>query len=165
MEQEGNDSQVFAKHNGEVYSYRSCNSFDEIGLPKQFSDCAYILKYLNQVLCDHRSITSPTPVQSYTIPLALEKKNLFIKAETGSGKTLAFLMPILFNLTRELSLEVEKGGETICHPRCLILAPTRELAMQIHRLCYKLTKVFSFVRCSLVVGGISKVGVLLVSNG
>lgn len=145
MEEEGNDRQVFAKHNGEVYSYRSCNSFDEIGLPKQFSACAYIL-----------NITSPTPVQSYTIPLALEKKNLFIKAETGSGKTLAFLMPILFNLTRELSLEVEKGGETICHPRCLILAPTRELAMQIHRLCYKLTKVFSFVRCSLVVGGISK---------
>ena len=159
MDQEGSDRQVFARHNGELYSYRSCNSFDEIGLPKQFSACAHILKYLRQILCDNDSITSPTPVQSYTIPLALEKKNLFIKAETGSGKTLAFLMPILFNLTRELSLEVERERETLCHPRCLILAPTRELAMQIHRLCYKLMKVFAFVRCSLVVGGISKVSV------
>lgn len=96
-------------------------------------------------------------MQSYAVPLVLDKKNVFIKAETGSGKTLAFLMPILFNLTREICLEVEKEKEPICHPRCLILAPTRELAMQIYRLCYKLTKVFTFIRCSLVVGGVSKV--------
>ena len=105
----------------------------------------------------HSNISTPTPVQSYAVPLVLDKKNLFIKAETGSGKTLAFLMPILFNLTRELCLEAEGAKEPVCHPRCLILAPTRELAMQIYRLCYKLTKVFSFIRCSLVVGGISKV--------
>ncbi|CBK23110.2 uncharacterized protein [Blastocystis hominis] len=49
-------------------------------------------------------------------------------------------MPILFNLTRELCLEADGEREPICHPRCLILAPTRELAMQIYRLCYKLTK-------------------------
>lgn len=103
-------------------------------------------------------------MQSYAVPLVLDKKNVFIKAETGSGKTLAFLMPILFNLTREICLEVEKEKEPICHPRCLILAPTRELAMQIYRLCYKLTKVFTFIRCSLVVGGVSKVNFGWVSH-
>ena len=103
-------------------------------------------------------------MQSYAVPLVLDKKNVFIKAETGSGKTLAFLMPILFNLTREICLEVEKEKEPICHPRCLILAPTRELAMQIYRLCYKLTKVFTFIRCSLVVGGVSKVKFVWVSH-
>lgn len=88
----------------------------------------------------------------------LEKKNVFIKAETGSGKTLAFLLPILFNLSRQLALIVEEDGcDTLCHPRCLILAPTRELAVQIYRLCYKLMKVFKLVRCSLVIGGVSKV--------
>ena len=87
----------------------------------------------------------------------MEKKNVFAKAETGSGKTLAFLMPILFNLSRQLSLIVDEEDDGLCHPRCIIVAPTRELAMQIHRLCYRLTKVFSFVKCSLVVGGINKV--------
>ena len=108
------------------------------------------------------SIESPTPVQASTIPLVLEKKNVFVEAETGSGKTLAFLMPILFNLTRQLSLDFDgKEDDSMCHPRCIILAPTRELAMQIYRLCYKLTKVFSFVKCSLVVGGVSKVVAVL----
>lgn len=106
------------------------------------------------------SIEKPTPVQSYAIPLVLENKNVFVKAETGSGKTLAFLMPILFNLTKQLSLIVDEVEDELCHPRCVIVAPTRELAIQIHRLCYRLTKVFSFVKCSLIVGGVNKVSLL-----
>lgn len=43
MEQENATSDVSAKHNGENYHYRPLAAFDEIGYPKQFSDCAHIL--------------------------------------------------------------------------------------------------------------------------
>ncbi|GAB6065259.1 hypothetical protein JCM9492_03510 [Aquifex pyrophilus] len=59
----------------------------------------------------------PTPVQEKTIPVALEGKDCLIQARTGTGKTGAFGLSILNNLSR---------GE-----RALILAPTRELALQI----------------------------------
>lgn len=118
--------------------------------------CVYFKVSFDSFTIIH-SIEKPTPVQSYAIPLVMEKKNVFVKAETGSGKTLAFLMPILFNLSRQLSLVVDEETDSLCHPRCIIVAPTRELAIQIHRLCYRLTKVFTFIKCSLVVGGINKV--------
>ena len=87
----------------------------------------------------------------------MEKKNVFVKAETGSGKTLAFLMPILFNLSQQLSLMVDERKDNLCHPYTIIVTPTRELVMQIHRLCYRLNKIFPFFKCCLVVGGIKKV--------
>ena len=61
----------------------------------------------------------------------MEKKNVFMKAETGSGKTLAFLMPILFNVSRQVALSMEDDEDGLCHPRCIVLAPTRELATQV----------------------------------
>ncbi|MDQ7037663.1 MAG: DEAD/DEAH box helicase [Aquificota bacterium] len=59
----------------------------------------------------------PTPVQAVAIPLALEGRDLLIQARTGTGKTGAFALPILESI---------KPGE-----KALILAPTRELALQI----------------------------------
>jgi len=59
----------------------------------------------------------PTPVQEMTIPVALQGKDCLIQAKTGTGKTAAFGLPILNTL---------KEGE-----KALILAPTRELALQI----------------------------------
>ncbi|RUM32322.1 MAG: ATP-dependent helicase [Aquifex sp.] len=59
----------------------------------------------------------PTPVQERTIPVALQGKDCLIQAKTGTGKTAAFGLPILNSL---------KEGE-----KALILAPTRELALQI----------------------------------
>ena len=60
----------------------------------------------------------PTPIQEKCIPLILEKKDLIGSAQTGTGKTAAFALPILTLLGRR------KG------PRCLVLEPTRELALQ-----------------------------------
>lgn len=60
-----------------------------------------------------------------------EKKNVFMKAETGSGKTLAFMMPILFNVSRQVALSMDEEDNSMCHPRCIVLAPTRELATQV----------------------------------
>ncbi len=63
----------------------------------------------------------PTPIQSQAIPPALEGRDLLACAATGSGKTAAFLLPILHKLMDE------PRGTT----RALVLAPTRELALQI----------------------------------
>nr|MBS0037851.1 DEAD/DEAH box helicase [Saprospiraceae bacterium] len=63
----------------------------------------------------------PTPIQEKAIPLILDKKNLIACAQTGTGKTAAFILPVLHNLL----VNGSKGINT------LVLAPTRELAMQI----------------------------------
>jgi len=64
---------------------------------------------------------SPTPIQSHAIAPALQGRDLLACAATGSGKTAAFLLPILHNL-------VDRPRGTT---RALVLAPTRELALQI----------------------------------
>ena len=66
----------------------------------------------------------------------MDKKNVFMKAETGSGKTLAFLMPILFNVSRQVALSMDDADDGWCHPRCIVLAPTRELATQVLYMIY-----------------------------
>ncbi len=66
--------------------------------------------------------TRPTPIQSAAIPPALEGRDVMACAMTGSGKTAAYLLPILHRLL------AKPRGRT----RVLVLAPTRELAAQIH---------------------------------
>jgi superfamily II DNA/RNA helicase len=68
-----------------------------------------------------RGITTPTPIQSVTIPDALEGRDVCGKAPTGSGKTLAFGIPLVLGV----------GKAKPRRPRGLVLAPTRELAAQI----------------------------------
>jgi len=65
--------------------------------------------------------TRPTPIQTQAIPPALEGRDLLACAATGSGKTAAFLLPILHRLVDQ------PRGTT----RALVIAPTRELALQI----------------------------------
>ena len=64
----------------------------------------------------------PTPIQAESIPPALEGRDLIACAQTGSGKTAAFLLPIINRL-------IDRPRRTT---RALVLAPTRELAAQIH---------------------------------
>jgi len=65
---------------------------------------------------------TPTPVQAQSIPLILQGKDVLALAQTGTGKTAAFALPILQRL-----MEGPRG-----HIRALVIAPTRELAEQIH---------------------------------
>ncbi|KAK3629046.1 putative RNA helicase [Elasticomyces elasticus] len=69
----------------------------------------------------HLSITSPTPIQSSTIPPILSGTSLIASSPTGSGKTLAFALPIL-----------TKWSQNPSGIYALILTPTRELALQIY---------------------------------
>ncbi|MFK4437621.1 DEAD/DEAH box helicase [Paenibacillus sp. RC21] len=67
-----------------------------------------------------QGITAPTPVQQESIPLLMEGQDVIAEAHTGTGKTLAFLLPIL----QKMNLDKR-------HPQALVIAPTRELALQI----------------------------------
>ena len=74
---------------------------------------------------------NPTPVQKYAIPISRAGKDLMACAQTGSGKTAAFCFPIIHGiLTRGLNGGPRGGRKTF--PNALVIAPTRELAIQIH---------------------------------
>ena len=89
--------------------------------------------------------TTPTPIQEKAIPVVLEGRDVLGLAQTGTGKTAAFVLPILHNLSKGPANRV----------RALILAPTRELAEQIHQTIRVLGK-DSRLRSVTIYGGVSK---------
>ncbi|PWN30012.1 DEAD-domain-containing protein [Jaminaea rosea] len=94
------------------------------------------------------SFSTPTPIQSRTIPIALAGKDIVAGAVTGSGKTAAFLIPILERLAHR-----PRGGSE-AKTRVVVLTPTRELAVQ----CFNVGKAlarYTDVRFCLCVGGLS----------
>ncbi|KAG5635096.1 nucleolar DEAD-box protein required for synthesis of 60S ribosomal subunit [Sphagnurus paluster] len=90
----------------------------------------------------------PTPIQAATVPVALLGKDVVGGAVTGSGKTAAFIIPILERL-----LYREKGKNAAA-TRCVILVPTRELAVQCFDVGTKLAT-HTDIRLCLIVGGLS----------
>ena len=70
--------------------------------------------------------SSPTPIQNETIPIALQGLDILGMAQTGTGKTAAFTLPIL------QKLNALQSPDKFREPRAIILAPTRELAIQIN---------------------------------
>lgn len=88
-----------------------------------------------------------SPIQAMTLPYALAGYDCIGKAQTGTGKTAAFLITVITDLL-EHRLENHYVGE----PRALILAPTRELALQIAADAEALTK-FSRMKVAALVGG------------
>ncbi|RUM92714.1 MAG: ATP-dependent helicase [Thiothrix sp.] len=84
-------------------------TFDQLALNES------LLKILDEI-----GYETPSPIQAQTIPLLLEGKDLVGQAQTGTGKTAAFALPILSNL------DIKQKD-----PQVLVLAPTRELAIQV----------------------------------
>ena len=72
--------------------------------------------------------TTPTPVQAKSIPVVLSGRDLLARAQTGTGKTAAFGLPMIDRL-------LVRGGAPsgVRKPRGLVLVPTRELALQVHK--------------------------------
>ncbi|NXG11795.1 DDX59 helicase, partial [Sakesphorus luctuosus] len=85
----------------------------------------------------------PTPIQMQMIPAGLIGRDIVASADTGSGKTAAFLLPVIMKVLNET--------ET---PSALILAPTRELAIQIERQAKELMAGLPNMRTVLLVGGL-----------
>jgi len=96
----------------------------------------------------------PTPIQAHAIPVALSERDVMCCAQTGSGKTCAFLLPVVSELSQAGRSRSERFTGTASSPEVVVLAPTRELASQIHLEALKLT--FSSQIVSVVVyGGVS----------
>lgn len=92
-------------------------------------------------LLDRMKFTIPTPIQRKAIPAALEGTDVIGVAQTGTGKTLAFAIPSIQGL-------LQKKG------RCLVLVPTRELAMQVDETFKKLAPAFG-IKTVVIIGGAS----------
>lgn len=91
----------------------------------------------------------PTPIQAQAIPAIMSGRDVIGVAKTGSGKTIAFLLPMFRHIKDQRPLEQMEG------PVAVIMTPTRELAVQIHRECKPFLRVLN-LRVS--------VDVLLMSN-
>ncbi len=101
---------------------------------------------LNRQLLDaiaDAGYTTPTPIQAKAIPPALNGQDIMGVAQTGTGKTAAYLLPIL------MKIKYAQGNNL----RVLILAPTRELAMQIDQAIAQLAK-YTDIRHAVGYGGI-----------
>jgi len=109
-------------------------SFDQLGLR------AELLKAV-----ETKGYTTPTPIQSKAIPVILNGRDIFARAQTGTGKTDAFGLPLVEILSRSKS-----NGR---HPRALVLTPTRELALQVGESIKALARRVS-LRCTVVHGGV-----------
>src|SRR5918912_1610045 len=108
-------------------------NFTELGLKEALSRA-----------CESLGYTEPTPIQRQAIPVILKGADLIGCAEAGTGKTAAFLLPIL-----------QRIGETQAKGvRVLILAPTRELALQIETNYFELAPKRG-ARCVSIIGGAS----------
>ncbi|XP_030754237.1 ATP-dependent RNA helicase DDX42 [Sitophilus oryzae] len=93
--------------------------------------------------------SSPTPIQAQAVPCAMMGRDVLGIAQTGSGKTAAFLWPLLKHVSVQKPVEEGEG------PIALILAPTRELALQIYNEAKKFAKVYD-LRVICAYGGGSK---------
>ncbi|MBL7170461.1 MAG: DEAD/DEAH box helicase [Candidatus Omnitrophica bacterium] len=105
-------------------------SFDGLGIAPK------ILETL-----DRMRFTHPTPIQYKAIPIGIEGKDIIGVAQTGTGKTLAFAIPVIQHLSQK------KG-------RCLVLTPTRELAIQVDESFRKIAPLFG-ISTAVIIGGAS----------
>lgn len=130
------------------FTYRSENrftphlffmTFDQLGIIDP------ILQALQQ-----EGYSRPTPIQEQAIPLLLDGKDLLGCAQTGTGKTAAFAVPIIQHL---YETKVRSKGQRPV--RALIVAPTRELAIQIYD-SFRAYSRFTGLRSAVVYGGVKQ---------
>lgn len=101
------------------------------GEKKLVSDYENLLHPILQKTLKRAGIDIFSPIQRYTLPLALRKRSdLLGNAQTGSGKTIAFLLPLINDLL-ENKINNDRKPTARASPRAIIIAPTRELANQI----------------------------------
>ena len=113
----------------------------------QFKDLDLIPSLMEAI--DHVGYTTPTPIQAKAIPHVLAGRDVLGCAQTGTGKTAAFSIPILQLLHAD---QKQQGKRKI---RCLILTPTRELAIQIGE-SLNLYGKHSSLRNTVIFGGVNQ---------
>ena len=148
------DKRVSARSEREVTEYRRekeiqifgnnipkpVTNFDEMNFP------SYIMAEIKRA-----GFTAPSPIQCQAWPMALSGRDLVAISATGSGKTISFALPAMIHINAQPLLSPGDG------PIVLILAPTRELAVQIQEECTKFGS-SSRIRNTCVYGGVPKGG-------
>ncbi|KAH9940601.1 P-loop containing nucleoside triphosphate hydrolase protein [Amylocystis lapponica] len=114
---------------------RPVTKWSHFGLP---ASCLDVIKKLNY--------TAPTPIQAQAIPAIMSGRDVIGVAKTGSGKTIAFLLPLFRHIKDQRPLEQMEG------PMAVVMTPTRELAVQIHRECKPFLRVLN-LRAVCAYGG------------
>ncbi len=121
----------------------------EIVISTSFESLGLLPELLRAVA--EQGYTEPTPIQSQAIPIVLSGRDLLGAAQTGTGKTAGFTLPLL----QRLAPMATKSFSPALHPvRCLILTPTRELAIQVHESVKNYGKHLT-LRSSCVYGGVN----------
>ncbi|KAK1350011.1 putative ATP-dependent RNA helicase ddx6 [Hamiltosporidium tvaerminnensis] len=96
----------------------------------QFSKWEEFIKNTNLLKgIENMDYKYPSPVQAASIPYSLEGRDLIVRSKNGTGKTAAYTIPIL-----------ERIDDNKMMPQCIILVPTRELALQTSKMCKKIAK-------------------------
>ncbi|KGT89017.1 ATP-dependent RNA helicase RhlB [Enterobacter cancerogenus] len=113
---------------------------------QKFSDFALHPQVVEAL--DTKGFSNCTPIQALALPFALSGRDVAGQAQTGTGKTMAFLTSTFHHLLSHPAAE----GRQINQPRALIMAPTRELAVQIHADAEPLSKVTG-LKLGLAYGG------------
>lgn len=118
----------------------------------EFSHCGFPEKLLANIAAN--GYHTPTPIQMQTIPIALSERDMMACASTGSGKTACFVLPALYHVLAHTP-NVPEHTPMVYSPKplALILAPTRELCMQIEDQIKPLSQGLP-IRTALVVGGL-----------
>ena len=119
---------------------RPVETFEEAGFP------GYVMSEVKA-----QGFSQPTPIQSQGWPMALSGRDVVGIAETGSGKTLTYCLPAIVHINAQPLLSTGDG------PIVLVLAPTRELAVQIQQEVTKFGK-SSRIRNTCVYGGVPRGG-------
>ncbi|THH16657.1 hypothetical protein EW146_g4016 [Bondarzewia mesenterica] len=117
---------------------RPVTSFDEVGFPD------YLMTSIKA-----QGFADPTPIQCQAWPMALSGRDVVAIAQTGSGKTISFALPAMLHINAQPLLAPGDG------PIALVLAPTRELAVQIQQECTKFGS-NSRIRNTAIYGGAPK---------
>ena len=92
---------------------------------------------------EKEGITAPMPIQTEAIPALIEGRDAYVSAETGMGKTLAYLLPLF-----------GKIDPAVPNAQAMVLAPTHELASQIHQQALRLGQNSGIpVKSLLLIGG------------
>ncbi|GAA5985701.1 hypothetical protein JCM10908_007079 [Rhodotorula pacifica] len=148
------DARVAARSEREVQEFRREKEIQVFGnnIPKPVTNFeemnfpSYIMAEIKRA-----GFTNPSPIQCQSWPMALSGRDLVAVSATGSGKTISFALPAMIHINAQPLLSPGDG------PIVLILAPTRELAVQIQEECTKFGS-SSRIRNTCVYGGVPKGG-------
>lgn len=131
-------NEIVVQDTGDFGVPKPCQSFDEAAFPEYVLECV-----------KRQGYQDPTPIQAQSWPIALSGRDVIGVAETGSGKTCAYILPAIVHINAQPYLDPGDG------PIVLVLAPTRELAVQIREECQKFGQ-SSRIKNTCVYGGAPK---------